>query len=229
MVKGQPRVISTRSVSLGLSIPRVSKLRCHASAPPGLHYASGVPLCHVLFGTSRIAEYSTPSPLLLNPRMSNPRYSRFVPPVPLGIDGPDQIGGSHFADSTCMRSLRSPTPILPMRDDQEFFLCLRVNYPAPSLRSDDPWNFANLRDDLSRRFSSSMKSLLATTFTGGLEPSTGPKCYPSRALVNSSSFRVFASTFPALDLRLLLPSDEVSQFWALTLSRTVTSSSQSFL
>jgi hypothetical protein len=46
-----------------------------------------------------------------NPRMPNPRYSGFVPPVPPGIDGPDQIGGSHFADSTCMRLLHSSTPI----------------------------------------------------------------------------------------------------------------------
>jgi hypothetical protein len=65
MVKSQPRGISTRTASLDLSISRVPKLRCHASMPPGLHYVSGVPLCSVTFGTSRIAESTTPSPLLL--------------------------------------------------------------------------------------------------------------------------------------------------------------------
>jgi hypothetical protein len=124
-------------------------------------------------------------------------------------------------------------PDLPMRGDQEYFPCLRVNYPALSLRSDDPRNFANLHDNLSRRFSSSMKSLLAATFslcdfTGGFEPSTDPRRYPFRAFTNSSSFRVFSNTFPVLDLRPLLLSDEVSQFWALTLSRTATSFSQSY-
>jgi hypothetical protein len=51
--------------NLDLLTSRVPKLRCRASTPPGLHYVSGAPLCHVRFGTSRIAEYSAPSLLLL--------------------------------------------------------------------------------------------------------------------------------------------------------------------
>jgi hypothetical protein len=111
MVKGQPRVVSTCTASLDLSISRVPKLRCPASVPPRLHYASRVPLCHVHFGASRISESTAPSPLLLNPQMPNPRYSGFVPPVPPEIDGPDQVGESPFAISTCMGFLHSPTPI----------------------------------------------------------------------------------------------------------------------
>jgi hypothetical protein len=63
--QSQPRVVSTRSANLDLSTSRVPKLRCRASTPPGLHYVSGVPLCHVRFGTSRISEPTTLSPLLL--------------------------------------------------------------------------------------------------------------------------------------------------------------------
>jgi hypothetical protein len=73
MVKGQPRGISTRGANLDLSTSRVPKLRCHASTPPGLHCASGVPLYSVTFGTSRIAEPTTPSPLLLkSPNAESP-------------------------------------------------------------------------------------------------------------------------------------------------------------
>jgi hypothetical protein len=97
--------------SLGLLTSRVPKLRCRASTPPGLHYVSGAPLCHVRFGTSRIAGYSLRVFCCWNPRLPNPRYSGFVPPVSLGVDGPDQIAGSHFAISTCMEFLHSPTPI----------------------------------------------------------------------------------------------------------------------
>jgi hypothetical protein len=111
MVKSQPRVTSTRTASLDLSIPRVPKLRCHVSVPPGLHYASRVPLYSFTFGPSRIAESSTPRPCCWKPRMSNPRCPGFVPPVLPGIDGPDQIGGSHFASPTCMGLLHSSTPI----------------------------------------------------------------------------------------------------------------------
>jgi hypothetical protein len=57
--------MSTRGANLDLLTSRVPKLRCRASTPPGLHYVSGAPLCHVRFGTSRIAEYSAPSLLLL--------------------------------------------------------------------------------------------------------------------------------------------------------------------
>jgi hypothetical protein len=156
-VKGQPREMSTRSTSLGLLTSRVPKFRCCASTPPGLHYVSGVPLCHVHFGTSRIAKYSAPSLLLLDPRFSNPRYSGFVPPVPLGMDGPDQIEESPFAISTCMGFLHSPTPIRRYAMAKGSFSCLRVNSLSPPSRSNDPLDSVGLHDDSVRRSSSFMK------------------------------------------------------------------------
>jgi hypothetical protein len=96
-------------------------------------------------------------------------------------------------------------PDLPMCDDQEFFLCLRVNYPALSLRSNDPRNFANLRDDLSRRFSSSMKRsprhhLHRATSLGVLNPqqvqgAIPPELLPTRAPSGVSRARSLHSTF----------------------------------
>jgi hypothetical protein len=116
----------------------VPKLRCPSSTPPGSHYVSGVPLCSVTFGTSRIAESTTPSPCCWKPRMPNPRCSGFVPPVSPRIDGPDQIGRSPFAISTCMCFLHSPTPIRRYPMTTNSCLRSRVNHLAIFARSDDP-------------------------------------------------------------------------------------------
>jgi hypothetical protein len=92
-----------------------------------------------------------------SPRLPNPRHSGFVPPVPPGIDGPDQIEESPFAISTCMGFLHSPTPIRRYAMAKGSFCCLRVNSLSSSSRSNDPLDFARLHDDSVRRFSSSMK------------------------------------------------------------------------
>jgi hypothetical protein len=133
-----------------------------AETPMSREYATWTPLrlraplCHVRFGTSRIAGYSLRVFCCWNPRLPNPRYSGFVPPVSLGVDGPDQIAGSHFAISTCMGLLALTNPDSPICDGQGFLCCLMVNSLAPSPRSNDPRSFANLHDDSVRRFSSFM-------------------------------------------------------------------------
>jgi hypothetical protein len=161
MVKSQPRGTPTLTSSLVLSISRVLKLRCPSSTPPGSHYVSGVPLCSVTFGTSRIAESTTPSPCHWKPRMPNPRCSGFVPPVSPRIDGPDQIGRSPFAISTCLCFLHSPTPIRRYPMTTNSCLRSRVNHLAIFARSDDPLGFAIRHDYSSRRFSSTVKRSLS--------------------------------------------------------------------
>ena len=63
-----------------------------------------------------------------------------------GFDGPDQIGRSPFAISTCMCFLHSPTPIPRYPMTTNSCLRLRVNLLAIFPRSDDPRDFANLHD-----------------------------------------------------------------------------------
>jgi hypothetical protein len=97
--------------SLYLFNPRVSKLRCHVSTPPGLHYASG---SHSAPPPSGLRGSRNPRLQVLccwKPRMLDPRCSRFVPLVHTRIYGPDQIGESLFAGLTCTQSSHSPTPI----------------------------------------------------------------------------------------------------------------------
>jgi hypothetical protein len=90
--------------SLYLFNPRVSKLRCHVSTPPGLHYALGPTLPRRPRDLAD-REFATPNLLPWKPRMLGFRYSGFVPPIHPQINDPDQIGRSHFAISTCMQSL----------------------------------------------------------------------------------------------------------------------------
>jgi hypothetical protein len=101
-------VLSRTSCNTNLRVPKPRSL---ANAPPGLHYASGSHAATLVFGTSRIADPRYQSPCRWKPRMSKLRWFGFMPSVPPTIDGSDQIGGSHFAILTCMRSLHSPTPI----------------------------------------------------------------------------------------------------------------------
>jgi hypothetical protein len=104
-----------------------------AETPMSREYATWTPLrlraplCHVRFGTSRIAEYSLQVFCCWNPRLSNPRCSGFVPPVSLGVDGPDQIAGSHFAIFNVHEVLALANPDSPICDGQGFLGCLRVN------------------------------------------------------------------------------------------------------
>jgi hypothetical protein len=157
MVKGQPRGMSTRDTNLDLSTPRVPnseiKQACHLGCTtlPGSHSATSASGLRGSRNT-RLQAFCCWSP-----RLPNPRHSGFVPPVPPGIDGPDQIEESPFAISTCMGFLHSPTPIRRYAMAQGFLRCLRVNSLRPSSRSNDPLDFAGLHDDSVRRFSSSMK------------------------------------------------------------------------
>jgi hypothetical protein len=150
MVKGQLRGISIRTASLDLSIPRVPKLRCHASAPHVLHYASGVPLCSFTFGTSRIAESTTPSPLLLEtPNAESPmlRIRATYPSRNLQSRSNRGIALRGF-DVHAILALANPD--LPICDGQGFFCCLRANCLAPSPGSDDHRTSQKLRDDSNR-------------------------------------------------------------------------------
>jgi hypothetical protein len=138
------------SASLDLSIPRVPKLRCHASAPHVLHYASGVPLCSFTFGTSRIAESTTPSPLLLEtPNAESPmlRIRATCPSRNLRSRSNRGIALRGF-DVHAILALANPD--LPICDGQGFFCCLRANCPAPSPGSDDHRTSRKLRDDSNR-------------------------------------------------------------------------------
>jgi hypothetical protein len=82
---------------------RVSKPRSLTNAPPGLHYASRVPHCHV--GLRDFADRGSTIPKSLpleTPECRNSDIFGFMPSVPPTIDGSDQIGESHFATLTCM-------------------------------------------------------------------------------------------------------------------------------
>jgi hypothetical protein len=145
--QSQPRVVSTRSASLDLSTSRVPKLRCRASTPPGLHYVSGVPLCHVRFGTSRIAEPTTPSPLLLKSPTAESPILRIRATCPSRNRRSRSNRGIALRDFDVHGILALTNPDSPICDDQGFFRCLRVNSLAPSPRSNDPRTSRVLPDD----------------------------------------------------------------------------------
>jgi hypothetical protein len=96
--------------SLYLSNPRVPKRRSPRMRPPVLHYISGVPRCHVTSGFRGSRIHDSKVPAAWKPRMPKLRCSGFVPPVPQDRRSRSNRG-SHFAISTCMGFLHSPTPI----------------------------------------------------------------------------------------------------------------------
>jgi hypothetical protein len=111
MAKGQPRGMSTRDTNLDLSTSRVPNSdivrarHLDSTTPPGSHSATSTSGLRGSRNTQLRVFYCW------SPRPPDPRHSGFVPPVPLGIDGPDHIEESPFAISTCMGFLHSPTPI----------------------------------------------------------------------------------------------------------------------
>jgi hypothetical protein len=123
MVKSQPRGISTPPRALTYQFPEcrnsdvTQERHMDSTMPPGSHSAPSL---------SGLRGSRNPRLQVLccwKPRMPNPRCSGFVPPVPPGIDGPDQIGGSHFASLTCMRPLHSPPRFVDVR--WKWVLCAR--------------------------------------------------------------------------------------------------------
>jgi hypothetical protein len=126
------------------------------------------------------------------PRMPESRCSGFVPPVCTQIDGLDQIGRSHFAISTRIRFLHPSIPIRRYATAKGLSPRLRVNRLVPPPGSNDPWDFASLHDDLSRRFSPSMKRSSLATF---VLCNWKQRCYSSRAFLHSDSFRDFSNAF----------------------------------
>jgi hypothetical protein len=134
-----------------------TEFRYRASTPPGLHYASGVPLCHVHFGTSRIAEYSAPSLLLLESPIAESPTLRIRATCPSRNRRSRSNRGIALRDFNVHGILALPNSDSPIRDGQGFLRCLRVNTLSPSSRSNDPLDSAGLHDDSVRRFFSSMK------------------------------------------------------------------------
>jgi hypothetical protein len=130
--QSQPRVVSTRSASLDLSTSRVKKLRCHASVPPGLHYVSGVPLCHVTFGASRFSEPTTPSPLLLkSPNAESPILRiRATCPSRNRRSRSNRGIALHGFDVHAIIALVNPDS--PMRDSEGSSVHLRLKSPRNS-------------------------------------------------------------------------------------------------
>jgi hypothetical protein len=64
------------------------------------------------FGSSLIASLRRKVPSPWKPRTPNSRYTGFVPPVSVLINGSDQLGESRLAILACMCFLHSPTPKL---------------------------------------------------------------------------------------------------------------------
>jgi hypothetical protein len=146
MVKGQLRGMSTRDTNLALSTSRVPNSdivrarHLDSTTPPGSHSATSTSGLRGSRNTQLRVSYCW------KPRMPNPRCSGFAPPVPPGIDGPDQIG-----DRTS-RFQRAWDPCTPQ------FRFTDARWPrVPSSRSNDPLDSAGLHDGSVRRFSSSMK------------------------------------------------------------------------
>jgi hypothetical protein len=132
--------------NLDLSTSRVPKLRCRASTPPGLHYVSGVPLCHVRFGTSRISEPTTLSPLLLKSPTAESPILRIRATCPSRNRRSQSDRGIALRDFDVHGILALTNPDSPICDGQGFFRCLRVNSLTPSPRSNDPRSFASPAD-----------------------------------------------------------------------------------
>jgi hypothetical protein len=130
--RSQPRVVSTRSASLDLSTSRVPKLRCHASVPPGLHYVSGVPLCHVTFGASRFSEPTTSSPWQLKSPNVESLMLRIRATCPSRNRRSRSIWGIALRGFDVHAIIALVNPDSPMRDSEGSSVRLRLKPPRNS-------------------------------------------------------------------------------------------------
>jgi hypothetical protein len=130
------------------------------------------------------------------PRMPNPRCSGFVPPVPPGIDGPDQIGGSHFASLTCMRPLHSPPRFADVR--WKWVLCARRLKPLASPSAiNGTLEFGVLLDQLQSPILFLERILRSSPSYCAIET----KAIPPELFIYSNSFRVSRPRFLVLGLQ----------------------------
>jgi hypothetical protein len=106
---GKPAVVLSRT-SCNTDF-RVPKPRSLANAPPGLHYASGSHAAKVVFGTSRIADPRYQVPAVGNPECRNSDGSDLCHLSLQRSTAQIKSGDRTSRFLTCMRSLRSPTPI----------------------------------------------------------------------------------------------------------------------